>query len=166
VRKHIPWSFFSDYFQWTIYGIQLRKLKNIHKGSRCFIVGNGPSLTAEDLTKLYQLGEVTFAMNRIYHIFDKTLWKPTYYCCEDPLIIKEKQKEINEIKCSYKFIPINLKWYHGVNINKPYYYFSNYKRDRDGIHPVSTDISRQINCRGTVTFTCIQIAIYMGFKEI
>lgn len=46
------------------------KLKNKYQGKRCFIIGNGPSLTAEDLDKLEN--EICFAANRIYNIFPKT----------------------------------------------------------------------------------------------
>lgn len=42
----------------------------------------------------------------------------------------------------------------------------NYDREKDEKYSFSTDISKQINCRGTVTFTCMQIAAYMGFSEI
>ena len=33
-------------------------------------------------------------------------------------------------------------------------------------HSFSTQIDHQLDSRGTVTFTCINIAAYMGFKEI
>jgi hypothetical protein len=32
---------------------KLKKLKNIYKGERCFILGNGPSIKKQDLSKLY-----------------------------------------------------------------------------------------------------------------
>lgn len=156
----------SDNFDKTNMGKRLKLYKDKYKNKRCFILGNGPSLTPEDLTKLHENGEVTFATNRIYNIFDKTEWRPTYYCCEDPLIIKEKQEEINNIEAKEKFIPINLKWYHNVNIENAMYFYINYNRDKDEKYSFSTDISKQINCRGTVTFTCMQIAAYMGFSEI
>ena len=62
---------------------ELRRFKNSHLGERCFIVGNGPSLKIEDLEKLYVNGEITFAFNMIYKIFDQTLWRPTYYGISD-----------------------------------------------------------------------------------
>ena len=42
------------------YGKKLRKIKNAHKGERCFIVANGPSLTSDDLEKIYQNNEYSF----------------------------------------------------------------------------------------------------------
>ena len=41
----------------------LLQYKNRYPGQRCFILGNGPSLTINDLNWLK--GEITFASNRI-----------------------------------------------------------------------------------------------------
>ncbi|MBP8164981.1 MAG: hypothetical protein KAX86_06040, partial [Anaerolineales bacterium] len=46
---------------------RLAELKDIHKGKRAFVIGNGPSLKQTDLSKLKN--EITFGMNRIYVIF-------------------------------------------------------------------------------------------------
>ena len=48
---------------------RLAELKDIHKGRRAFIIGNGPSLKQTDLSKLKN--EITFGMNRIYLLFDR-----------------------------------------------------------------------------------------------
>lgn len=56
---------------------QLKKFKNIHKGQRCFIIGTGPSLTVEDLELLKD--EICFGSNRIFEIYPRTSWRPTYY---------------------------------------------------------------------------------------
>ena len=44
---------------------------------RCFVVGNGPSITPERLDKLKN--DATFAVGAIAAIFDKTEWRPTHY---------------------------------------------------------------------------------------
>ena len=59
----------------------LRECKDIHKGKRAFIIGNGPSLTKEDLEML--TNEITFASNRIYKMFDDTEWRPKYFTISD-----------------------------------------------------------------------------------
>ena len=46
---------------------RLQAFKDIHKGKRAFIIGNGPSLKQTDLTKLKN--EFTFGLNRIYLCF-------------------------------------------------------------------------------------------------
>lgn len=55
----------------------LNSVKDAYKGKRCFVIGTGPSLTKEDLELLK--GEVTFASNRIFKIFNETDWRPTFY---------------------------------------------------------------------------------------
>ena len=148
------------------YGKDILQYKDKHKGKRCFICGNGPSLNASDLDRLYKAGEITFGTNRVYNIFDKAKWRPTYYACEDELIIKEHQSEINAIECERKFIPINLKWYHGVNIKNACYFYLYYRGKNASKYNFSPNMAKQLDCRGTITFTCMQIAAYMGFSEI
>lgn len=156
----------SKHFDRTKYGKKIQALKDIHKGERCFIVANGPSLTSADLDLLQKNGEVTFAMNRIYKIFPQTSWRPTYYVCEDINIFHESTKEINEIPAKLKFVPVNHKWYNGIDIESAIYFWANYNRENDFPDSFSPDISKQMDSMGTVTFTCMNIAAYMGFKEI
>ena len=42
----------NGYLFYLRYGHKLRKFKDIHKGQRCFIMGNGPSILQQDLTRL------------------------------------------------------------------------------------------------------------------
>lgn len=156
----------SKNFEVTSYGKKLKKIKNIHNEERCFIIANGPSLSVSDLEMLHQRREMTFAMNRIYKLFSDTTWRPTYYVCEDINIFNDSIDEINAIPAEKKFIPINHKWYHNVNINDALYFWANYSREKDFPNSFSTNIAKQMDSLGTVTFTCINIAVYMGFKEI
>ncbi len=155
-------TFLLKHFKGSKYARKLRKLKNIHKGEICFIIGNGPSLKTDDLEKLKAFNIDTFAANRIYKIFDKTLWKPTYFSCEDPIIIKDIEKDINKIDCKYKFIPINLKWDLGIDIKNAYYINMTYNKNDN----INKNLDERITCSGTVTITSIQLAAYMGYKEI
>ncbi len=157
----------ADTFEKTKYGQNLTKFKDIHKGKRCFVIGNGPSLTAEDLTLLHNNNEITFASNKIFHIFDKTPWRPKYYASEDEIIVTAIQKEIEKLEVEAKFIPIVLNWYHDVDIEGAEYY--QLENDLSRVvdeYMVSDDITKKIVCKGTVTATLMQIAFYMGFTEI
>ena len=66
----------------------LGALRNKYLGKRCFIVCNGPSLNPDDLTRIHENGDISFATNKIDKIFSKTPWRPTYYlvfnehCCQ------------------------------------------------------------------------------------
>lgn len=88
---------------------------------RAFIVGNGPSLKPWMLDMLKD--EVSFAMNRINLIFDKTDWRPTHYVrAETPSVnwkradLRKDMRPIAELKgcrCylrdTYKYIWYNLR---------------------------------------------------------
>lgn len=159
-----PWKL-SNYEK-TSAGKILAAYKDKYKGQRCFIVANGPSLRAEDLDLLCEHGEITFGMNRIYKLFDQTRWRPTYYVCEDELICQSQQAEINAIEARAKFIPIELKWWHNVEIENACHFHLNYREEARYPYGFSTDIAHQLDCRGTVTCSCMQLAAYMGFSEI
>jgi hypothetical protein len=58
------------------------QLKDVHRGRRCFVIGNGPSLARQDVEPL--AGELTFAMNGFLNHPAIGRIKPTYYCLVDP----------------------------------------------------------------------------------
>lgn len=146
----------------------MKSLKDKYQGGRCFIIGNGPSLIAKDLDRLK--GEITFATNRIYNIFDKTEWRPTYYLAVDSDFIKYNYETIKEVGAKYIFISniyhisLNEKKENVVYINEYAKFPINKWNDTSAF--VSEDVSKFFSIGYTVTFTAIQLAIYMGFKEI
>lgn len=146
----------------------LQRLKNEHREKRCFIIGNGPSLTIEDLDKLGN--EITFASNRIFNIFEKTGWRPTYYLAVDSDLIKYNYETIKSIQAEYIFlsniyqIPPNDKSENIVYINEFAKFPVNKWNDVSAF--VSEDVAKFFSIGYTVTFTAIQLALYMGFKEI
>ncbi len=113
-------------FKATKYGRYLSSLKDRHKGEKCFIIGNGPSLRAEDLQKLYEKEIISFATNRIFHIFDQTEWRPDYYVSEDVDVLRSVTEEVKKISAKDKFIPINLKWYEGIDIPDAAWFLMDY----------------------------------------
>jgi hypothetical protein len=56
---------------------------DVEPGTRCFIVGNGKSLSPDQLRMLYRQKEICFGVNRIHLIYDKTHWRPTYWLLAD-----------------------------------------------------------------------------------
>ncbi len=142
----------------------LQKYKDMYRGERCFIIGNGPSLKKEDLEKISN--EITFASNRIYVLFDKTYWRPTFYFCQDPTLIRSCKEDIDAIDTSIvKFIkPTGQKRY---DIRNAVYFDNNYdysfKRKKP---PFSSDPEVTVYDGLSVTYTAIQFAVYMGFQEI
>lgn len=152
------------YFKITNF-IKLCRIKGIHKNkNRCFIIGNGPSLSIDDLNMLKKNNEICFASNKIYTIFSRTEWRPDYYACVDMLVYTQNNKEIiDNINCimflNNKFRKITPKIqnqkmvflnYGGKHLKGCYF-------PKNGFH---------IYTGGTVTFVMIFLAWYMGFKNI
>lgn len=147
----------------------MKKLKNNAKKRRCFIAATGPSLTKEDLELLE--GEVTFGVNSIFLMYDKTKWRPDYYVCTDAGYFKKIYEE-------YKFDIMNLARKDiflnaasrdiGKKNNKTHYIsFSNWNRVYDfDAYQFQDDIVSGLYAFGTVTNIVIAIAMYMGYKDI
>lgn len=158
-------NYYLNHFEKTKYGKKLKSLKDSHRGERCFIVGNGPSLTPEDLDMIKD--EYSFGFNRIYLMFDKTEWRPTFYCTQDDKIATASVELINEkIETPYVFAPINLNWYYNVDIKTDYYFSPLPSKSEEECPPFCEDIPHYIGVGNTVAYTAIQLAVYMGFKEI
>ena len=155
-----------SYFEKTKYGKAIKSLKDSHKGEKCFIIGNGPSLSADDLNRIHDSGIPTFAMNRVFKFFPQTKWRPTYYISEDILILKDTVSDVEQIPAKFKFIPVNLNWFEGIDVKDAQYFWMDYTSEMKDTFGLSLDCAHSVRCRGTVTTTCIQFAIYMGFTEI
>lgn len=147
---------------------KLLALKDKHKGHRCFIIGNGPSLKINDLDKLK--GEITFAFNKIYLAFEQTEWRPTYYVVEDTLVAKQNYDVINNLRGFTKLFPTYLP----ERTNLPRFNDSIFYRIV-GFGCVSksklsktfnTDALDRLYAGGTVVYGAIQLACFMGIREI
>lgn len=141
-----------------------KKFKDIAKNKRCFIVGNGPSLLIEDLNTLQNNHEITFGSNKIYELFEDTLWRPSYFAVCDTTVYKNNKDAIDKLKLE-KFLPLDIA---EKNEHQKYLHlFSRVpiqiirKRPR-----FSPDLTKHLSEGGTVTFFLMQIAVYMGFKEL
>jgi len=142
--------------------------RKCHEGERCFIIGNGPSLTVEDLEMIK--GEYSFGANKIYNIFPNTNWRPTYYLCMDYMSMKEEiLSEKNKIEAEYLFL--NWQQHNSIDKDKKIifcnfnpYYVINFWNDKHVVF--SEDCSKYIYNARTVTYSAIQLAVYMGFREI
>lgn len=142
----------------------IKRFKNTHKNERCFIVGNGPSLLLSDVEILKRNKETCFASNSIYRLFKSTEWRPDYYVVGDyktwNMLADNNCKEINNCKCfflaDYYYDPFITP------LNTIRYNLLPFKEEKG----FSEDIADYVYSGGTITYVAMQIAAYMGFKEI
>lgn len=146
---------------------ELQTFNNKHKGQRCFVIGNGPSLKAEDLNKINSFGDISFASNKIYYIFKSTKWRPNYYVMIDRVGLGKDDESLKKIMGSA--CSLFLADYHYTNWkeNKEVNYFSMVNKIyEDKKIDFSEDITKGIASGRTVTYAILQLACYMGFSEI
>lgn len=132
-----------------------------HQGERVFLVGTGPSLKAEDL-ELVQ-GELSIGCNMVYKMFDKTKWRPDYYCMTDRVYAAHQSQDIVQHinvpffvpKSSAKFMPD--KGSTTIKVNDIYDY-NKYK--------VQGKFQYYCYLKASVMMFMLELAIYLGMTEI
>ena len=149
------------------YPSEIKKYKNRHKGGRCFILGNGPSLQVKDLELINE--EICFAGNRIFDIFPKTDWRPDYYFCVDKNAVYQLNSEIERMNNITRFIEFsgrkainNSDDIIYINSN-PFFRINLFNDSKTGI---SEKPEHMFWYGYTVVYPMIQMALYMGMKEI
>lgn len=157
---------------------QIGKLKNCCEGKRCFIVGLGPSLQVNDLETLYEKGEICFSVNRIYHIFEKTNWRPNFFLVsdkrgdDDEMVAAMKEMEgegvvticSRELKLSPLVHPVRYRSRNYLTplINSKLDFFRKMAKPcRYSINP-----EKFIYDGSSCIHSVIQFAGYMGFSEV
>lgn len=125
----------------------MKQFHNKHHGERCFILGNGPSLKNLDWKILE--GETWFGTNRIY----LSGHEPTYYVAVNPLVINQYIDEIDQLKCT-RFLSGGVGGHNVINLDTTLNY------------PAFSSPAGPIWEGHTVTYVCLQLAFYMGFKEV
>jgi hypothetical protein len=139
-------------------------LRDIHRGRRAFVIGNGPSLTIDDLHHLKE--EITFGANKIYLAFSETEWRPTYYTVSDFLVARNNHVQIEKVETTrfiadiYRpFFPNGMDpiWFNLIvdemDSSGNQNYFS--RQAEVGIYP-----------GGSVLIAQLQLAWHMGIREI
>lgn len=138
---------------------RIRKFDGIHKGRRCFIVANGPSLKNTNLDLL--ANEITFGLNRIYLHFTETTFRPAYYVAVNELILEQFSNEIASLEMP-KFLNWNRRSF--FDGNDPSVFFLKSKMVIND--SFQYDLTRPLVVGGTVTFVALQLAYYMGFQKV
>ena len=131
-------------------------LKDKHKGQRCFIIGNGPSLKNTDLTLLKN--EVTFGTNRIYLLFDQIGFSTSYFVSINKLVIEQCAQDIIGLPCP-KFINWHCRDLISFTTDMM---FIRCRPDA----AFYADITRGVWGGATVTYVALQIAYYLGFDKV
>ena len=139
-------------------------MKDQHRGQRCFVIGNGPSLRISDLQVLHELGEICFGFNKIYLAFSETDFRPTYYVVEDPLVRYHAKIDSLSLEPVTKFFPKDFNCQF-KNLANAWFYDLNWIDFFPG-QPRFTCDPFHFHWGATVTYTAIELAVYFGCNPI
>lgn len=160
----IPSDIYSDMYG-NDYSI-LNQFKDIHKGKRIFLIGNGPSLSVEDLNTLYLHSEKCFGFNKVYSIYNRTNWRADYYGFTDYMSYKINKQALADYS-SICFIWDYFGTIDDIDLNNVFLF----KFLRERFYPeepkFSYDITKGTYLGNTVLYDIgFQFAVYMGVSEI
>jgi hypothetical protein len=161
-------------------GLTLSRFKNKHQYERCFVMGNGPSLNKMNLNKLR--GEVVFACNAAFLLFDRIEWRPKYYTCVDSRVIRDRAEDINRMLTQFPdmqaFFPREIVLHDGTgqrfdcrSIITPrpnVHYFNEIQNSLKAVPEsmFSLDVERYVVQPYTVAITMLQLAAFLGFSPM
>lgn len=141
--------------------------KNKYYGKRCFIIATGPSMNKEDLMKLKN--EYTFGVNSLCKIFDETGWETTFFGIQDKSVYRKLKEDISKLHTTELFISSDNKDIDSISCKKHLYPFNIYNQKTPSekfVYRFSDNIYKEV-CGGfTIVYSMLQVAVYMGFKEI
>ncbi len=158
--------------------------ENKHQGERCFILATGPSINQQNLSLL--AGELCFAVSHFFLHKDIETIAPKYQIlapCHPPFDFQTLEKVFTGFNTNYPqdvtyFLghrPYDYSVYNFLQNNPQYQternYFLNYSdspalNETNYLDSNTWDISKSPFGIRTVIYSAIQIAIYMGCKEI
>ncbi len=127
------------------------KFADCHAGETGIVIGNGPSLN--DIPVSFLQRYPSFGTNRIYLLHGFT---PTYYVCVTPLVVEQYAPEIWGVQCKQKFI--TEKRSAMVRGSLPLY--------SSNVPCFSRTPNVFVYEGYTVTYVCLQLAFWMGFKTV
>lgn len=143
---------------WRLDSIQkLNSLRNSHLGEQCVIIGNGPSLRETDLLKLKNV--FTIGMNRFYLAFPELGFTTSCLLSVNNLVIEQCAEDLRALS-----IPTFVAWRGRKWINPAanlHYLYTSYL-----LPGFNSNAAGRLWEGATVTFVAMQLAYFMGFKQV
>ncbi len=136
---------------------RLAALRDIHRGRRCFILGNGPSLRRTDVSKLRD--EITFGLNRVYLAFPQWGFHTTYLVSVNDLVIEQCADDFRQLPMT-KFFTWRARRVLPLD-ERTIFLFTTY------MDPTfATDARGRLWEGATVTYVALQLAYHMGCDPV
>jgi len=138
---------------------RLRLLQGRHRGQRCVVVANGPSLNRMDLG--FMRREHVIGTNKIFLGFQKFGFYPRYYVAVNPKVVQQSLHEIRALNC-VKFIGGRAAREAATGEDA-----LTYVLDTDNApQRFCSDLTCGMHEGWTVTHAALQVAYFLGFSDV
>ena len=148
----------ARFHPWRIDSIRkLETLRDSHAGEQCVIIGNGPSLKNTALNRLKNVFSI--GMNRFYMAFPDLGFTTSLLLTVNDLVIEQCAEDLRQLP-----IPTFVSWRGRKHIQPAsnlHYLYTSYIRPR-----FNGDATGRLWEGATVTFVAMQLAYFMGFKQV
>jgi Protein of unknown function DUF115 len=138
---------------------RLARLKDRHRGGRCVIVANGPSLNGMDLSFLRR--EITIGLNKIHLGLSRFHFHPRYYVAVNPKVVQQSLAPIRALNC-VKLVSTRAAEAAGLQEDALTYLV----RTDNPPARFSTDLTQGLHEGWTVTHAALQLAYHLGFDDV
>lgn len=171
VRKIMKtYNYVREYNIYSTYIEKLKRFHNKHEGERCILIGTGPSLQKTDFSLIRN--EILYGVNTFFKGLEKYNVKCRYWTVIDRDVFNKHYESLLNIDTTFFLSGTAVRDY----ISNKEKYQKNAKnepiliRNYDGIrnynHKDWGDIRKGLYSAGNVMPRCLQIAYYLGFKEV
>lgn len=138
----------------------LDRLKDIHKGRRAWIVGNGPSVRLDDLARIPK-DDIVFCFNRFYLSYNDNPLRETYVVSADTLMIQDFGQEMIERSAGLPLFCIGPEQVAGLQGD-----FVRLPPGAASVPDFSFDPAHHVSVGGSSVFVALQMAWYMGLRDV
>lgn len=153
---------------------------NLHRGQRCFILGNGPSLKNLDFSLLQN--EITFTVNQLprnpnfvklhtnYHFWADERFFDIQESRREDMELLQTMKNVRTVDNNptvfYKLAAYEMIQKYALDKELSISYYGEYGANRKRALKQKVDFTQFVPGFSTVVHYIICMAVYMGFKEI
>lgn len=140
-----------------------RGLKNKEQGRRAFVLGNGPSVALEDLTKLQ--GELVIGMNASTQLEKDHGFVQNYYCISDARFLTHPEKRpwgtSSLSESTVRVLRKDIREHDDPHLASKTFYVPHLKRDG---FSENVEVGFYYGC--STTMLALQLAYHLGCSEI
>lgn len=156
-RSSQMWFNFVNWY--PEHGKWIQRYRNIYSNQDCFLLCNGPSLNLIELSRLRNYHCI--GLNKIYMLFDRINLDLTFHVAVNKLVIEQSRNEFRKLDCP-SFLSYQTAKQYIKDAGNIHYLYCEHRAE-----PRFSRVYDEPIWEGyTVTYVALQLALFMGFRNV